>query len=172
MNASLDILAELAVADDITKKWPKEELLLALGFSVAATNNLCNWHWKDKDSVTLEEIFELVISSDKDPRPGYLICRMLDFRHFGRKGFFAIMHRLSNVNLGEKCNSFWKAKHQLFLAAHRVKGLHPYNWSFPITEEGKLLARFQNGAPYLPRHRGKTGEVQPFIIHPSPFILP
>jgi hypothetical protein len=154
---TIDILAELAVADDMMKKWPKEKLLPALGFPAAATHNMCNWHWKDKDSVTLEEIFELVISSDKDPRPGYLICRMLDFRHFGKKGFFAIVHRLSNVNLGEKCNSFWKAKHQLFLDAHRVKGLGPCNWSIPITEEGKLLARFKNGALYLPKHRGKTG---------------
>jgi hypothetical protein len=150
------ILDELALADDMMKEWPKADLVLALGFPAAARNSLCKWYWAEKDSVTLAEVFELVISSDTDPRAAYLVSKLLDVRNAGRKGVLAVIHHMSGVDFGPKCNLLWKAKHQRFLDAHRLKGANEYSWSFPITEEGKRMARFKTGGRCLPKQRRAT----------------
>ena len=147
------ILAELTAADDLTKKWPKVDLLMALGFRMAAARNLCEYHWADREFVSLAEIFELLVSSDRDPRPGYLICRILDFRNIGRKGFLKLTSNLSRMDFGPICNSAWQEKYQQLMKAHRLKGLSNYSWSFPVTEEGKLMARFMGGTPCPPKRR-------------------
>ncbi len=148
--------ADLANADDMTKEWPKLELLLLLGFPASARNSLCRWYWKEKDAVTLAEVFELVISSDRDPRPSYLISKMLDVQCIGIKTFFSVVSHMAELNFGKRCNLVWKNKYKQFLNAHRVKGSRKRSWSFPITDEGKLLAKFRNGAQHLPRRRKKT----------------
>jgi hypothetical protein len=124
-----------------------------LGFGKAVVRNLCEWHWREKEAVSLAEVFELLVSPDQAPRPGYLICRILDFRTVGRKNFLELVKGISSMDFGSKCNAAWQERYQLFLAAHRVKGARDYSWSFPITAEGRLMARFRNGAPWLPRQR-------------------
>lgn len=148
-----NILADLAAADDLTKEWPKAELLMALGFRLGVIRNLCEYYWGERESVALAEVFELLISSDPDPRPGYLICRILDFNNVGRKNFLELVKKVSSIDFGPKCNSAWQERHQLLLNAHRLKGLSAYSTSFPITPEGKLMARFRGGGLYLPRRR-------------------
>jgi hypothetical protein len=106
--------------------------------------------------VSLAEIFELMISSNPDPRPGYLVCPLLDFRNIGRKSFLELVRTLSAIDFGPACNAAWQERHQWFLNAHRLKGASDYSWSFPITPEGHLMARFKGGARYWPRCRDRT----------------
>jgi len=143
----------LANADDMTKHWPKVKLLFFLGFPTAARNNLCHWHWGKQDDVTLAEVFELVISSERDPRAGYLISRMLDVRCVGKTAFLRVVRYMAGLDFGKQCNLAWKIKYSHFLNASRAKGSNVYCWSFPITEEGKLLAKTRNGKQHLPRRR-------------------
>ena len=79
------LMDELSQIDDIKKQWPKYELLSLLGFPKAVRNNLCRWYWGEQDTVSLAEVFELVISSEKDPRPGYLISKILEVRCIEKK---------------------------------------------------------------------------------------
>ncbi len=151
-----NIGTELAHVDDMMKQWPKSELLLFLGFPKSLRNGLCRWYWEKQETVTLAEVFELVISSEKDPRPGYLISKLLDCRCVGKKTFFNVVNFMTRLDFGKQCNLVWKSKYTQLLNAHRVKGSDEYNWSFPITEEGKLLAKFRNGAQYLPRLRKRS----------------
>ncbi len=65
---------------------------------------------------------------------------------------------MTRLDFGKQCNLVWKSKYTQLLNAHRVKGSDEYNWSFPITEEGKLLAKFRNGAQYLPRLRKRQDQ--------------
>ena len=146
----------LAKVDDIKKQWPKRELLLFMGFPKSVRNNLCRWYWEEQDTVTLAEVFELVISNERDPRPGYLISKMLDTRGVGKNIFLKVIRTLTELDFGEQCNLVWEKKYTQFLNAHRVKGSRKYSWSFPITDDGQLLAKFRNGTPYLPRHRKNT----------------
>lgn len=151
----MNLLAELRDADDVSREWPKNDLLFTLGFAASVRRNLCDWHWEGRGSVSLEEVFELVISSDQDPRPGYIISRLLDIRGAGRKGLLELVRRISCLELGGKCNSAWRAKYQRFVDSHRVKGAGDYNWSFPLTEEGKRMARFKTGGLHRARRREK-----------------
>jgi hypothetical protein len=80
---------------------------------------------------------------------------MLDFRNVGIKTFLKIVDTFSEIDFGQQCNHIWKNKYTIFLEAHRVRGME-YCWSSPITEEGKLLAKFRNGSPYMPRRRKKA----------------
>jgi hypothetical protein len=139
--------------------WPKNDLLFTLGLSAAARRALCDWHWKDRELVSLEEVFELVISSDEDPRPGYVISRLLDVRNVGRIGLLKILRRISNLEFGTKCRLAWEAKYQRILNGHRLKGADAFSWSFPITEEGKSMARYKTGGLHRPReqHEGMSG---------------
>lgn len=152
-----DFSIEVANADDMMKQWPKSDLLLFCGFPKMARKSLYRWFWGEKDTLTLYEVFELVISSEKDPRPGYLISKMLDARCVGKKTFLGVMGSMAELDFGKQCNLVWKSKYANFLNAHRVKGSCQYGWSFPITDEGSFLAKFRNGARYLPRRRKKPG---------------
>jgi hypothetical protein len=150
-----DILKEISSADDITKPWPKFDLLISLKFPLSVSNNICERYWINKETVTLAELFEIVISSEKDPRPGYLITKMLDFRCVGIKTFLKIVNSLSGIDFGKRCNLIWENKYKMFLNAYRVRGSRKHSWSSPINEEGKVRAKFRNGTPYMPRHQKK-----------------
>lgn len=144
---------DLANADDMTKQWPKSSLLSFCGFPASARNSLCRGYWEHQEGLTLAEVFELVISSDIDPRPGYLISRMLDVRYVGRKSFLAVIRHMETLDFGQQCNLVWQGKYAQFADAHRAKGSGDLSWSFPITDEGKRLAKFKNGREYTPRPR-------------------
>jgi len=150
------LMDELSQIDDIKKQWPKYELLSLLGFPKAVRNNLCRWYWGEQDTVSLAEVFELVISSEKDPRPGYLISKILEVRCIGKETFLKVVNSLAEIDFGEKTNLVWKQKYTQFLNAHRVKGSRKHSWSVPITDEGKLLAKFRSGGQYMPRRRKET----------------
>lgn len=150
-----NIAADLASVDDMTKQWPKSDLLLSLGFPVAARKNLCRWYWEKQDNITLAEVFELVLSSHKDPRPGYLISKMLDIGCIGKMTFLSVVRYMGRLDFGIKCNLVWKNKYQQFANAHRVRGNREGSWSFPITDSGEQMAKFRNGSQYTPRRRKK-----------------
>lgn len=156
-----NILKELTSADDITKPWLKFDLLFSLGFPLSVSNNICERYWINKETVTLAELFEVVISSEKDPRAGYLITKLLDFRCVGIKTFLKVVKSFSEIDFGKQCNLIWENKCKMFLNAHRVRGSRKHSWSSPINEEGKLRAKFRNGTPYMPRRRKKTTKKTP-----------
>lgn len=103
-----------------------------------------------QDNITLAEVFELVISSQNDPRPGYLISKMLDTGCVGKMTFLSVVRYMAGLDFGNRCNLVWKSKYKQFASAHRVKGSRVHSWSFPITDAGQLLAKFRNGSQYTP----------------------
>jgi hypothetical protein len=60
--------------------------------------------------MTSAEIFELLASSERDPRPGYLVCPILDFRNVGRKNLLEMIKSMSTIDLGSKCNAAWQER--------------------------------------------------------------
>lgn len=134
-QAGKSMKIELMNADDMTKQWPKWDLLLFLCFPTVARNNLCRWYWAKQDTITLEELFELVISCERDSRPGYLISGMLDVRCIGITTFLKVVKSMEKINFGDKCNLIWKEKYNQFVVSKRVRGRF-YSWSKPITQDG------------------------------------
>ena len=150
-----NIIDELVAADDLRRKWPKVDLLYSLGFPEAVRLNICRKYWSEQESVSLADVYELIISSKKDPRPGYLISKMLDCSCVGRVAFLKAVDHMTHLNLGKRCNLAWKKRYKKFQEAHRAKGSNQHNWSFPLTEAGAKMSKFRNGGEYIPRHRKK-----------------
>ncbi len=48
------MLSKLAKSDNLDKKWPKEKLLLALGFPVRARNVLVGAYFRKKEEISLK----------------------------------------------------------------------------------------------------------------------
>ena len=151
-----NIADDLISADDIEKKWPKWDLLLTLGFGEYVRRNLCRRYWEEQDDISLVEVFEVVISSQKDPRPGYLISPMLNARGVGQKTFLHTVKHITELKFGRKCKRIWNRKYKQFADVHRVKGIGEHSYSFAVTEAGKNMAMFKNGSHYAPRLRGKN----------------
>ena len=149
-SAAIDLLSDLPVVDDIDAEWPKQIILIGLCFPPSVKNALCNHHWNDRNAVSLGEIFELVISDDADPRPGYIVSPLLDIRTAGKKNTIGVIERIATIDCGRRCNLAWAAKYKKFRASHRMKGSGDLSWSFPLTEEGKKAARYKTGGLHRP----------------------
>ena len=114
------MLTEIQKANDPDRKWPKAELLSAIGIPVKTKNFLCNLYWEDEGSVSLNQIFELAVSEREDPRPGYIIDSLIFLRGVGPKTFLEIIKNLNSTNMGRKCNAAWKRRYQKLSAAERI----------------------------------------------------
>jgi hypothetical protein len=127
-----NIGADIVKADDLMRLWSITELLVFLGFPIQARNGL-QWYWQEKETVTLSEVFDLVISCDEAPRSGIIISKMLNVRCIGIKTFHTVVRRMAGLNFGKNCNRVWKTKYKLFQNARRVKGSRTIGWTAPIT---------------------------------------
>jgi hypothetical protein len=134
---------ELSNADDIGKLWPKSDLLPFLGFPKPALSSLYRWNWGKQGTVSLDDVFELVISSGSDLRPGYLVSKMLDVQCIGRVTFLKVVTSMAGINFGNQCNLIWNDKCGIFLGAKRVKGNRRFDQSFSITNEDKQAVKIR-----------------------------
>ncbi len=154
-SASRDLLADLPLLDDIDAQWPKHVILVALGFPSSVTKALCQYRWDDRETVSLGEIFELLISSDSDPRPGYIVSRLLDCRMVGKKSVVHVIENIAAIDFGRQCNLAWGERYRRYRDSHRMKGSGTHSWSFPITETGRLTARYKTGGLHRPMKETK-----------------
>jgi len=144
LERSEKLLEAIGLIDDPDAEWPIVPVLRLLGFRPSPIEGLQSF-WGGRGTVSLREIFDLIISEQPDPRPGYLIVPLLDFRHFGRKGLFTLIDQVTELDLGERCTALWQQKYALLRAAHRLCGRGSSSNSFPITEQGKRMARLKTG---------------------------
>jgi len=152
-----NIGTELLNADDMMKQWPKSEMLLFLGFPTSDRNSLCQRYWRDKENVTLTEIFELVISDDTNIRSDFIVSKMLDVQCIGIKAFLKVVRHMGKIDFGKKCNVVWKNKYTQFLNAQRVRGVR-ISWSSAITSERNCQQMHADRfSPPLLRRSGENG---------------
>jgi hypothetical protein len=129
-----NIGADIAKSDDLMKSWSISELLVFLGFPIQARNGL-QWYWQEKETVTLSEVFDFVISCDEVPRSGIIISKLLNVHCIGIKTLHAIVRHMTELDFGKNCNRVWKEKYKLFQNARRVKGSRTIGWTAPITHD-------------------------------------
>ena len=123
------MLHEIQNADDPYRKWPKAQLLTAIGIPLKTKNILCNVYWKDENFVSLRNVFELVVSEKTDPRPGYIVSGLISLRTIGLKTFMQVTTIFSNTDMGPKCNAEWKRRYQELTAAKRIVRNSNEPWS-------------------------------------------
>ena len=134
----ITFVSELVTHDDIFKQWPKWDLLEFLDFPAKAKKNLCRHYWGQQDTINLNDVFEVLISSERDHRPEYLISPMLDARNIGKTTFLKVIDSMAKVNFGERCNLIWKQKYQQFLDSKRIRGRRQHYYTKPIAQKSTV----------------------------------
>jgi hypothetical protein len=126
-----ELLAELRRADDLDKKWKVEEVLDALLLMPRTDTALRSW-WNGYkiEEMSVREFMERVISEKNHAKPGYLITPLLDVRGVGLKGFWSAAQRLTESDLGQRCNAEWRRRLVRLRECSRIVGVER-TWSKP-----------------------------------------
>ena len=148
------MLDELLNTNDPDKKWPAEEMLRALGLRVRSSHTFS--HHQPPTHLSLQELFDLVISDEDDPRPGYLISPMLDRRNIGMKAFREAVAALNAADFQTNIKKIWKPKNEKMLRSLRVVGFERYKWSKPLTPAGMLYSRTRIAAEKMMREQADS----------------
>ena len=130
------MLDELLNTKDPNRKWPAEEMIQALGLPIRLAHSFSHHDDEPPRQLSLQELFDLVISDDDDPRPGYLISPMLDRRCVGMKAFWKAVAGLNAADFQSNIKEIWRLKHEKMLRSLRVIGSERYKWSKPLSPAG------------------------------------
>jgi hypothetical protein len=132
IRMSRDLLQEFRRADDPDKRWKVADVLDALLLMTTTTTALRWWFDGDKiEATSLRGFMELVISERRHAELGYLIAPLLDIRCVGVKGFWSAVRRLTELDLGPRCNQEWSRRIARLRRASRIVGDRRYTWSKP-----------------------------------------
>lgn len=132
IRKSREILQEFRRADDLDKKWKVVDVLDAF-LMMTTTRTALRWcfEWSETEETSLRVFMELVISEKRHAKPGYLIAPLLDMRCVGVKGFWSAVKRLTESDLGERCNREWRKRIVRLSQASRIVGDRRGAWSKP-----------------------------------------
>lgn len=127
---SAQLLQEIRLVDDLDRRWKVGELMDALLLPTRARTSLgYRWEWKNVTESSLREFMELVISDQPHPKPGFLLTPLVDFRNVRLKTFWETARRLTELDLGDRCNQEWRRRLRRLRQASRLHGGERYSWS-------------------------------------------
>ncbi len=126
-----ELLEEFRRADDLDKKRKVADVLDALLLMPITDTALRSW-WEGYkiEEMSMREFMEWVISEKNHAKPGYLITPLLDVRCVGIKGFWSAVKRLTESDLGQKCNAEWRRRLVRLRKCSRIVGAQR-TWSKP-----------------------------------------
>ena len=131
-SRSQRFLANVRNANDPDRKWKASYVIQALRLKTITQNALIrHFEWADTPRVSLRELMDLAIPEKDHPKQGYLITRLLDMRCIRVEGFLSVVSRLTNSDLGEKCNEEWRKRLARLRRCSRVVGAQQ-TWSQPF----------------------------------------
>jgi len=137
---SAQLLQDIRWEDDLDRKWKIEELMGALLLPIRARTALgYGSEWKKVTELSLRELMDLVISDEPHPKPGFLLTPLVDFRNVRLKTFWETVRRLTELDLGDRCNQEWRRRLERLRQASRLHGGQRYSWSKPCDHPDWLL---------------------------------
>jgi hypothetical protein len=81
-----------------------------------------HYGWEETPRITLLDLMEFVISEKPHPKPGFLLTPLLHLRCVGVDGFWSMVGRLSQADLGESCNREWRRRSARLKDCARIAG--------------------------------------------------
>lgn len=124
-------LKEIRKVDDLDQKWKVSYLLQSIRPLVITQNAVIHhFEWGKTPEISLLELMELAISDKQHPKPGFLLTPLLEVRCVGVEGFWSLVGRLTQVDLGEACNREWRRRLTRLQGCSRIAGRETY-WSKP-----------------------------------------
>jgi hypothetical protein len=137
---SAELLKDFRSADDLDKGWKVDVMLDALNLATRARIAIGYWcEWKTVSEMTLRQVIDLVLPDQSHPKGGYLITHMLSLRNVRIQTFWLTVKRLTESDLGMRCNLEWRRRLERLIQASRIVGDGPYSWSIPIEHPDWLV---------------------------------
>lgn len=150
------LLQEIRWEDDLDRKWQMEQLMDALLLTTRARTAIENSCRRENASrLSLREIMDFVISDKPHPKPGFLHAPLVDFRNVRLKTFWETAKRLTELDLGDRCNQEWRRRLERLRQASRLHGGQRYSWSKPCQHPDWLLEQSTTLAPIPPIQTGR-----------------
>ena len=111
-DQSTRFLCKLRMFDDIDRNWPTETLIRDLRFPLRAEQRLTEYFGCiNSYEICLRDIMDFMISDyEKIPYDLYEACPAFRKKQIGRKTYSAIVHHLSEQNLGSSFRSEWNKR--------------------------------------------------------------
>ncbi len=109
---SARLLSKLRMFDDIDRSWPIEALIQGLRFPIRAEQRLTEYFGSSKSyEISLRDIMDFLITDyEKIPHDLYEACPAYKQKKIGRKTYSAIVHHLSEQNLGNAFSREWNKR--------------------------------------------------------------
>jgi hypothetical protein len=127
---SIKLLREFRSIADLDRKWKVGELMDALLLTTRARTAISNrCEWNNVAELRLREFMDLVVSEKPHARPGFLITPLLDFRNVRLHSFWSTVRRLTESDLGDRCNQEWRRRLARLKHASRIVGGGYCSWS-------------------------------------------
>jgi hypothetical protein len=116
-------LGEIRKADDLDKKWKVSYLVQAVRpLVITQTAIIRHFEWGKATEISLRQLMDLAIPEQEHPRPGYLLTPLLRVRCVGVEGFWSLIGRLTQADLGETCNREWRKRLPRLQRSLRIAG--------------------------------------------------
>lgn len=120
LQKSAALLEEIRQTDDLDWQWHAEDLVRALGvLPMTKTALLQHFKQEDIEQISLRELMDLAFSDRASPElqsyPALFRVRMV-----GKYGFWSVVRRLTELDLGHNCNREWQRR---LRAMERVWGI-------------------------------------------------
>lgn len=111
-DQSTRFLSKLRIFDDIDRNWPTEILIRDLLFPLRAEQRLTEYFGcSNSYEISLKDIMEFLITDYKKiPNDLYEACPAYRQKQIGRKTYVAIVHHLSEQDLGHTFNCEWNRR--------------------------------------------------------------
>jgi hypothetical protein len=138
-------MAEIRNADDLDKEWKAGMLMLALRPKVMTQNAVIR-HYEGKITagISLRELMDLTIPTVAPAKPGFQLAPLLAVRCVGLEGFWSMVNRLTESDLGEWCNSEWRERLTRLGQCTRIYGGRGW-WSKPCVPPECVLPFIRKG---------------------------
>jgi len=121
-------LNNMRKVDDPEQKWKVSYLVHAIRPLVITQNAIIHHFARSKTTeISLLELMELAISDKQHLKPGFLLSPILRVQCVGLEGFWSLVGRLTQADLGERGNREWRRRLTRLQASSRVAGWEMYS---------------------------------------------
>ena len=115
-------------ADDLNRIWPVEDLVEMIAL-LPMTRSYLKKHFLEQrvTELRLNNLMEMIIPDSLDASdPSRRSMPLLKVYGVGRKGFWSLVNRLTNLDLGGQFNEEWKRRLVILRREWKITGEFPY----------------------------------------------
>ena len=122
------IREELRTSNELTRKWPVEDVLGLLDLSGKARERLRKWcEWADIAELSLLDLLDMLLPVVEHPKSHYDLMPAYKVRGLGQKIYAELIRAVTALDRGDACEAEWEARKKNLKAHLRDEGgFYPY----------------------------------------------